>query len=194
MTVNWQFLANRGRAVHHDAMRVLALLPLLAVVTLGTAAAQDAAPPLCDRAAVVLDDTIDSSRARAGNTFRFQLAADASAPDGTPLRRGLFGYGIVAVAHVAERSGIPGYLVIEARYLELPDGRHVPVAIDDAHAGLQLIRGATANAPVVTTIVPYMAIAAGAYNFIHFGKDATIWRASVLPVLIGDDAIIGRCR
>ena len=108
----------------------LALAPAAALLIAATT--PDGTPrPVCARAAIALDDTIDSSRARAGDTFRFQLAADASAPDGTPLRRGLFGYGIVAVAHVAERSGIPGYLVIEARYLELPDGRHVPVAIDD---------------------------------------------------------------
>ena len=155
-----------------------------------TAAPQQAA---CARAAIVLDDTIDSSRAHAGDTFRFQLAEDTNAPDGTPMPRGLFGYGIVSVSHAAERNGIPGYLVIEARFFELPDGRHVPVAVDAGRAPLQLVRGATANAPVVLTVIPYVSWATGAYNFLHHGKDATIWRASVLPVLLGDDAPAGRC-
>ena len=149
--------------------------------------------PQCARASIVLDDTIDSSRARAGDTFRFQLASDAVAPDGTALQQGLVGYGIVAVSHTAERTGIPGYLVIEPRFLELADGRHIPVTIDAARAKLQLIRGATANAPAVTTVIPYLAIAAGAYNFFHFGKDATIWRAAIFPALLGDDPIAGHC-
>ena len=175
-----------------EAARRLALVPAAALLIAATPP-DGATRPVCARAAIALDDTIDSSRAHAGDTFHFQLAADAAAPDGTPLQRGLPGYGVVAVAHAAERSGIPGYLVLEARFVELPDGRHIPVTIDDAHASLQLIRGATANAPVEATIIPYVAIFGGIYNFIHFGKDATIWRASTLPVVLGDDPVAGRC-
>ena len=176
---------------------------LLAVMTgtLAPTAAQtpaqpDARPP-CVRALVAMDDTIDSSRSKSGDVFKFVLVDSATAPDGTVVPSGTVGYGVVANAAHAERGGRAGYLALETRFFVLgegKDGKHVPAIIDRANDQASVAVGATANAPGLLGLIPIVGYAVGGYDSLHHGKDATIQRGTRVGIFVGDDAALGTCR
>jgi hypothetical protein len=163
----------------------------------GTPSAQTAAPdtrPPCIRALVAALDTIDSARARSGDQFTFALDGTATTRDGVQIPSGTIGYGIIATAAHAERGGRGGYLALETRFVELEDGRHVPIIIDRVNDTKSSAVGATANAPGLLGLIPIVGYAVGGYDSLHHGKDATIQRGTRIGVFIGDDAARGACR
>lgn len=139
-------------------------------------------------------EDVDSSWARTGDRFRFLLADAVVASDGTPVPVGTLGEGIVGSADHAKRGGTPGYLVLEARYVALANGRRIPVLIDPFTASRIFVHGSTANAPPFLGIVPDVSYGVGACNFIHHGKDATVPRGTRLSVFVGDGALLDTCR
>ena len=155
--------------------------------------APDTRPP-CRHALVAMDDAIDSSHAKSGDTFRFNLVDATAAPDGTAIPAGTIGYGIVANAAHADKGGRGGYLALETRFFVLPDGRHVPAIIDRANDEASAAVGATANAPGVLGLLPIVGYAVGGYDSLHHGRDATIPRGTRIGVYIGDEAALGTCR
>jgi hypothetical protein len=156
-------------------------------------AAPDTRPP-CIKALVAAQDTIDSARARSGDSFTFVLTENATARDGTQIAAGTVGYGVVANASHAERGGRGGYLALEARFFELDDGKHVPVIIDRVNDQASSVLGASANAPGLLGLIPIVGYAVGGYDAMHHGKDATIPKGTRIGVYIGDDAAKGTCR
>jgi hypothetical protein len=179
---------------------VVASLALAALVLLAaTPAPQPSATPsdtrpLCAEVNVAMAEDVDSSWARTGDRFRFLTADAVTALDGTVVPVGTRGEGIVASADHAKRSGIPGYLVLEARFLTLADGRRIPTVIDPFNEWNAFVHGSPANAPPFLGIIPYVSYGVGAYNFIHHGKDATVPRGAHLLVFVGDDALLETCR
>jgi hypothetical protein len=176
---------------------VSALVALAAFASAPTVAQTPAQPdtrPPCRRVLVAMDDTVDSSRSKSGDVFRFRLVDPAVAPDGTALPAGSLGYGVVANAAHADRGGRPGYLAIETRFFVLGDGRHVQAIIDRATDEASTAVGATANAPAVLGLIPIVGYAVGGYDAMHHGRDATIPRGTRVGVFIGDDAALGTCR
>jgi hypothetical protein len=177
---------------------LVAPLALCALALLAVAPEPLPAPgdtrPLCPRTTIAVVEQIDSSRAHTGDRFTFRTVDEASASDGTPIPAESIGYGIIAVAKHAERAGKPGYLVLEARFVGLPNGSHVPIVIDRLAASHDIVSGGTANAPVFLGVIPYVNYGVGAFDFLHHGKDATIPFGTRIPVFIGDDVAMGTCR
>jgi hypothetical protein len=178
---------------------VVASLALCAPVFLAaTPAPQPTATPdtrpLCVEASAALAEDVDSSWARTGDRFSFLTVDAVVASDGTPVPVGSHGEGIIASADHAKRGGIPGYLVLETRFVALANGRRIPVLIDPFTESGVFVHGSTANAPGFLGIIPYVSYGVGAYNFIHHGKDATVPRGTRLTVFVGDDALLDTCR
>jgi hypothetical protein len=179
-----------------SAAAALAVL-FVCAAGVGTPSAQTAAPdtrPACVRALVAALDTIDSARARSGDPFTFAMAEGATTRDGTQIPAGTIGYGIIATASHADRGGRGGYLALETRFVELEDGRHVPIIIDRVNDTKSSAIGASANAPGLLGLIPIVGYAVGGYDSLHHGKDATISRGTRIGVFVGDDAARGTCR
>jgi hypothetical protein len=175
------------------ASLVLSAVVLLAVAPSPQPASDDTRPP-CARATVWVVEDIDSARARIGDGFAFRLVDSATAPDGTPIPRGTVGEGFVASTDHAKRGGIPGYLILETRFVALADGRRIPVFIDPRAQSSLFVHGGNANAPGLLSVIPYVSYGVGVYNGIHHGKDASVLRGTRIPIFIGDDALLGICR
>jgi hypothetical protein len=153
-----------------------------------------ATKPECRHGVVAMDVDVDSAHVLAGDPFSFRIESDASAPDGTPIPAGTLGYGTVQVAQHAQRGGRGGYLVLDARFLALANGTHVPVTIDPVRGTNAIATGGSGNIPGVVNAVPFVGYVTGPYGFIHHGHDVTIQRGTRLAVVIGDDAALGTCR
>ncbi len=154
------------------------------------------AQPPCTVAEAVLDEDLDSGSARVGQPVHFTVPADPGT--GTAAR----GYGVVGFVRGARRGGTPGQIGIEARFIERPDGTHVPATLVRlGGVGAGVVDGRTRNAPLVLAAVgafrptPYQ-IAAGviaAYGALHFGSQAVLSRGTPLRVALGDDYVTGAC-
>jgi hypothetical protein len=152
------------------------------------------AKPPCVRVAVALEDDIDSGKARANDPFRFVTVDAVQLTDGTPVPAGTIGFGLIAIAKHAERAGQGGYVVLEARFLTLPSGQHVPVSIDWSSAKRATATGASLNIPGIVGAIPFAGYILGPYGFLHHGKDVVIPRGAQIPLLLGDDVAAGACR
>ncbi|HZX68541.1 MAG TPA: hypothetical protein VFE70_06630 [Candidatus Elarobacter sp.] len=158
------------------------------------APAPDDTRPFCVHGLVAVDETIDSSHAHSGDVFRFQVVDAMTAPDGIAIPAGTTGYGLVANAAHAERGGRGGYLALEARFVVLPDGKHVQAIIDRVHDELSTAAGGSANAPGLLGLIPIVGYAVGGYDSLHHGKDATIPSGTRIGIFLGDDAALGTCQ
>jgi hypothetical protein len=148
----------------------------------------------CVHGLIAVDETIDSSHSHSGDVFRFQVVNAMTAPDGTAVPAGSTGYGLVANAAHAERGGRGGYLALEARFVVLPDGKHVQAIIDRVNDELSTAAGSSANAPGLLGLIPIVGYAVGGYDSLHHGKDATIPRGTRIGIFLGDEAALGTCR
>jgi len=165
------------------------------VLTLVTAlGVRDDGKPPCVRIVVALEDDIDSGRARADDAFGFVTVDPVQLADGTLVPAGTLGRGIVAIAHHAERGGQGGYVVLEARFLALAGGRHLPASIDWTTADRATATGASLNVPGIVGAIPFSGYILAPYGFLHHGKDVVIPRGAQIPLLLGDDVAAGTCR
>ncbi|HEX3466890.1 MAG TPA: hypothetical protein VHT05_02195 [Candidatus Elarobacter sp.] len=163
----------------------------LAVPLLGVA--EPDTRPACVRTDVVMTTTVDTAHALSGDSFGFKTVDPARAPDGTAIPPGTPGYGVVAISQHAQRGGRGGYVVIEARFLLLPN-EHVPVTIDWTTAARATATGSSRNIPGIAGAIPFVGYVLGPYGFIHHGKDIAIEPGTKIPVLIGDDVALATCR
>ncbi len=175
--------------------RVLAALALaLVVVPAVDGEAQPLAP--CPTVDVSLAATIDTKKVKPGEVFRFHTLASVAyrsqtIPAGTP------GAGLIEVMDHSKSNGHTGYLILDARFLSLADGTHVPVAFVPATDGQSFadVGAGTSNAPGILGYIPYyVGTAAGVYNFFHHGKDAAVTAGTAMPLVIGDGIEDGTCR
>ena len=175
---------------------------LLGVLALGLVAALAPAPsrayitdsPPCVRDTIYLESDIDTAHARAGDPFIFRTFEAATAPGGVEVPANTVGYGVVAISHHADRGGRGGYVVLETRFIVLPNGDHLGVTIDWVAAQRATATGSSQNAPGFLGAIPFVGYVLGPYGFLHHGKDVTIPRGAHLPVILGDDQPTGGCR
>lgn len=149
----------------------------------------------CTVVAVQMMDGVDSSNARPGDFFRFETinAVTSGAKVAIPART--MGYGIVAVAAPAGRDARPGTLVLEPRYLVLPNGHHLGVVLN--HNTDQLVEsGKTDSIPGYLGAIPLFGVGAaiGVFNYFHKGKDIVVPRGTVFTVFPSDDPSVERCQ
>ncbi len=84
----------------------------------------------CTVVAVEMMESVDSSDARPGDFFRFETVNAVTSGARVVIPARTMGYGVVAVASPAGRDAHPGTLVLEPRYLVLPDGKHMGVVLN----------------------------------------------------------------
>jgi hypothetical protein len=176
-----------------------ALAPAFAAACLASAAlAVEAppAPPPCETIGVVLVDSVDSARAKAGDAFRFRTAADTPATANHPaVPAGTVGYGLVMGAHHSQRGGRPGHLIVDARFLVLADGTRIPATlIPRSRFDAPVMDGAPADAPGYIGFIPFASVMTGAYNTLHYGREVVFASGTPFKVLIGDELAFGKCR
>ena len=170
--------------------------PLILALAASPSPAPSAAPaPPCTTVEVTVVDTIDSSRAKAGDGFRFETLGDVpGAAARPPIPKGTVGYGLVMLAHHNGNRGKPGFMVIDARFVVLADGTHVPVAIvPDPSRDAHMLEGMSVDAPGFLGFIPYASIMTGAYNTIHRGHEIVVAPGTHWTLVVGDDLEMGEC-
>jgi hypothetical protein len=180
--------------VNGAALARLAALTLVAATPALAGADVDAPPlPRCPEADAQLVTKLDSAANAAGDAFTFKIVAHVAAQGKLPeIPAHTRGYGVVAFADHAHGSGQPGRLVVEPRYLKLPDGTHVPVMADPQLAEA-FVQGETRNLTSALAFVPGIGLAVGGYNAIHRGREVSIPAGTAFRVVLGDDLATADC-
>src|SRR5271166_3169233 len=114
---------------------ITAICVALIAVAASRARAYDALAP-CTIVAVEMLDSVDSSDARPGDFFRFQTVNAVTSGARIIIPARTIGEGDVVIAAPAGRSGRAGTLVLEPRYLILPNGSHLGVVLNHNTADL----------------------------------------------------------
>ena len=158
-----------------------------------SAAASETLPP-CPVAKAKLLGTIDTKIVTAGARFSYATIAPVTF-GGKEIPAGTQGEGIVATMDHSKSHGESGYLVLEARYLELADGSHVPATFVPGGDGRSdaFVRAGSSNAPSVLGYLPYVGTAASVYDYFHHGKDAAVVADAQFALVLGDDLFKGTC-
>jgi hypothetical protein len=181
------------RARHAAALVVAAVL--VAATGSGGARAMNEVPPLprCDVADAQLVTRLDSAVNAPGDAFTFTLVEHVVARGPVPeIPAGTKGFGVVAFADHAHGQGAPGKLVVEPRYLLLPDGTHYPV-MADPQLGENFAQGATRNVPGALELVPGIGLAVTGYNALHRGKEVVLDKGMPFRVVLGDELAAAAC-
>lgn len=149
----------------------------------------------CTVVAVQMIDNVDSSSARPGDFFRFETVNAVTSGRKIVIPARTFGYGVVSVASAAGRGGRSGTLVLEPRYLVLPNGEKLGVVLDHNASDLQK-SGASGNMPgyLGAIPVPGLGAAIGVFNFFHHGRDIEVKRGTIFTIFPSDDPGTERCQ
>jgi hypothetical protein len=149
----------------------------------------------CTVIAVEMLDSVDSSDARPGDFFRFQTVNAVTVGNKIAIPQRTEGYGIVAVAVPAGKQSRPGTLVLEPRYLVMPDGTHVGVVLN--HNTDPLVKsGSSNNAPSYLGAIPVPGVGAavGIFNYFENGKNIKVPKGEVFTVFPSEDPAVERCQ
>lgn len=172
------------------------LVILISAVGAGTRAmaTPDGLDP-CTVVAVEMLEDVDSSDAHPGDFFRFQTVNAVTRGNTIVIPARTMGYGIVAIASAAGRSGRAGTLVLEPRYLVLPGGGHVGIVLNHNTTTLQR-NGQSNNVPGYLGAIPIPGVGAaiGIFNYFHNGKNIVVKRGTVFTVFPSDEPSVERCQ
>ena len=149
----------------------------------------------CTVVAVQMIDTLDSSQAQPGDFFRFETVNAVTVGNEIVIPARTIGYGIVAIASPAGRSGRAGTLVLEPRYLVLPSGAHLGVVLDHNASDLQR-SGKTGNTPgyLGALPVPGLGAAIGIFNYFHNGKNIEVKKGMLFSIFPADGPQTEKCQ
>ncbi len=140
-------------------------------------------------------DTVDSASAQAGDFFRFETVGAITTGARIVVPARTIGWGIVAIASPAGRAGRPGTMVLEPRYLILPDGSKAGVVLDHNTAGLDKTGLSNSLPGYLGAIpVPGVGMAIGAFNYFHHGKDISVPKGTMFAIFPTDDPQSQRCQ
>jgi hypothetical protein len=179
-------------------LRTLTFAAASALIVLSAPAAPARAMLLdrCTVVAVQMMDNVDSSDARPGDFFRFETVNAVTSGADVVIPERAMGYGIVAVASPAGiHDARPGTLVLEPRYLMLPDGRRLGVVLNHNTDGLERA-GANAGIPGYLGAIPVPGVGAavGIFNYFRKGKNIVVRRGTMFSVFPSDDPSVERCQ
>ena len=166
-----------------------------------TAASADSAArtgpnvPRCTVVAAQMLDTLDSSKARVGDFFRFQTVNAVLHGKDVVFAAHTPGWGVVSVAVPAGRAGRAGLLVLEPLYLKLGDGRKVGVVLDHNSSDLRAA-GSSDNLPGYLGAIPVPGAGAvvGVFDYFHHGKDITVNKGMIFAIFPSNDPSVASCR
>jgi hypothetical protein len=174
--------------------RKLAAFTALAVLASHTHASAMALDR-CTVVAVEMMDSVDSSDARPGDFFRFETVNAVTAGAQVVIPARTMGYGIVTVAAPAGRDARPGTLVLEPRYLMLPDGKRLGVVLNHNTDSLDE-SGPSDSIPGYLGAIPVLGVGAaiGIFNYFRKGKNILVPRGTVFTIFPSDDPSVERCQ
>lgn len=149
----------------------------------------------CTVVAVEMLDKVDSADAKPGDFFRFQTINAVTHRAHVVIPARTIGYGVVAIASSAGRGGHGGSLVLEPRYLVLPDGHHLGVVLNHNTSNLDP-SGPSDGAPGYLGAIPVPGVGAavGVFNYFHKGKNIVVTRGSVFTIFPSDSPSVERCQ
>jgi hypothetical protein len=149
----------------------------------------------CTVIAVEMMDSVDSSDARPGDFFRFQTVNAVTSKAKIVIPARTLGEGVVAIASPAGRQSRPGTLVLEPRYLIMPDGSHVGVVLNHNTDSLEKA-GSGAGIPGYLGAIPLpgVGLAIDTFDYFHHGKNIVVARGTVFTVFPSDDPAVERCQ
>ncbi len=179
-------MITRGRKVIAAAALVsLASAPAARAMTLDR----------CTVVAAQMMESIDSSDARPGDFFRFETVNAVTSGAKVVIPARTMGYGIVAIASPAGRGARPGTLVLEPRYLVLPDGHHLGVVLDHNTDSLDK-SGTSDSIPGYLGAIPIFGVGAaiGVFNYFRKGKNIVVPRGTVFTIFPSDDPPVESCQ
>lgn len=182
------------RAIVASALLVLLGARTAAGGPLPPAEALLAAHP-CTVVAAVMVDSVDSSSAASGDFFRFETVNAVTIGTTVVIPARTMGWSEVVLASPAGHGGQPGVLVLEPRYLVLPDGTHLGVVLD-RRAALLDAHGVSHDLPGILGAVPIPGVSAavGLFNFFHKGANVVVPRGTIFAVFPSDDPTVERCQ
>jgi hypothetical protein len=149
----------------------------------------------CTVIAVQMMDSVDSTDARPGDFFRFETINAVTSGPAVVIPARAMGEGIVAVASPAGRNARPGTLVLEPRYLMLPNGKHLQVVLNHNSTSLEE-NGANDGIPGYLGVIPVpgVGVAIGAFNYFRKGKNIVVKRGTTFTVFPSDDPSVEHCQ
>lgn len=149
----------------------------------------------CTVVAVQMVDSVNSSNAQPGDFFRFETINAVTVGNKIVIPARTMGYGIVSVASPAGRGGRAGTLVLEPRYLDLPDHDHLGVVLDHNASDLEK-SGKSGNMPGYLGAIPLPAIGAaiGIFNYFHHGHDILVKKGEIFSIFPAEGPQTERCQ
>jgi hypothetical protein len=162
----------------------------------GTNGAHAMALDRCTVVAAQMMDTVDSTDARPGDFFRFETVNAVTSGADVVIPQRTMGYGIVAVASPAgHHDARPGVLVLEPRFLMLPDGRRLGVVLDHNTDALDK-SGPNGEIPGYLGAIPIPGVGAavGLFNYFRKGKNIVVPRGAMFALFPSDDPSVERCQ
>ncbi|MBV9277428.1 MAG: hypothetical protein JOZ97_04245 [Candidatus Eremiobacteraeota bacterium] len=152
-------------------------------------------PDLCTIVAVETVDSINSATAHPGDFFRFKTINAVTDRTHIIIPPHTIGWGIVVIASPAGRGGHAGSLVLEPRYLILPDGQKLGVVLDHKPSDLSQSGSSNSLPGYLGAIpVPGFGAAIGAFNYFHRGKNITVPKGTLFAIFPSDDPKTARCQ
>ena len=172
---------------------------LFAALTCGHGARADvlSIPKLnpCTVVAVQMMEDVDSGAAQPGDFFRFETINAVTVGNTITIPARTMGYGIVAIASAAGRNGRPGALVLEPRYLDLPEHAHLGVVLNH-NASVQQIGGKSGTAPgyLGALPVPLLGAAIGIFNYFRHGQNVLVKKGTIFSIFPSDGPATEKCQ
>jgi hypothetical protein len=157
-------------------------------------------PPSLDPCTVVaaeMVESVDSADSRPGDFFRFQTVNAVTSGASVIIPARTMGYGVVTVASPAGRDAHPGVLVLEPRYLMLPNGKRLGVVLNHNVSGDPLDRaGSSSGIPGYLGAIPLIGVGAaiGIFNYFRKGKNIVVPRGTVFTIFPSDDPSVEHCQ
>ena len=151
----------------------------------------------CTVVAAEMMESVDSSDARPGDFFRFQTVNAVTSGTQVVIPERTMGYGVVTVASPAGRDARPGVLVLEPRYLILPNGKHLGVVLNHNSNADPLDKSGSADSiPGYLGAIPVLGVGAaiGVFNYFRKGKNIVVLRGTVFTLFPSDDPSVERCQ
>lgn len=149
----------------------------------------------CTVVAVQMMEDVDSAAAQPGDFFRFETINAVTAGNKIMIPARTIGYGIVAIASSAGRNGRPGALVLEPRYLDLPEHAHLGVVLNH-NASVQQIGGKSGTAPgyLGDVPVPFLGAAVGIFNYFRHGQNVLVKKGTIFSIFPSDGPPTEKCQ
>lgn len=150
--------------------------------------------PPCTQVIIETIQSVDSSKAKAGDFFKFKSVGAVMLNGKVVIPSGTLGYGVVTLVIPAGR-GHGGALGLEPLYFKLPNGEEVHV-VRDRRPNALAAQGSTGQLPAYAGAIPLpgFSLLVSAFNSLHKGKNVTIAPGALASVFASDSPATSKCQ